>query len=101
MKSCDRHPWRYAMCPDCTAVNQSVTLRAVYDDIDTVRQEVRHTLKVKRMAEQYQSRPVEDRPLVLTDAVDENGTVVRVRMLGWEELLDVIERSVIGETDAP
>jgi hypothetical protein len=27
--------------------------------------------------------------------------VVRVRMLGWEELLDVIERSVIGETDAP
>jgi hypothetical protein len=99
MKSCDRHPWRYAMCDACQALNTSVTLRAVYDDIDTVRQEVRHTLKVKRMAEQYESRPSEDRPIELTDALDENGQPVRVRMLGWVELLDVIERSVRGEVD--
>jgi hypothetical protein len=95
MKSCDRHPWRYAMCPDCTAVNQSVTLRAVYDDIDTVRQEVRHTLKVKRMAEQYESRPLDDR----VRAYDDEGTVIP--LVNWEELIDTIERSVVGETDAP
>lgn len=48
----------------------------------------------------YAARGAADRPVILSDAVDEDGMVTRVRMLGWEELLDAIERSVAGDVDA-
>jgi hypothetical protein len=95
MKSCDRHPWRYAMCPDCTAVNQSVALRAIERDLTAARNEVRLALKANELHRTYANRPLDDR----VRAYDDEGTVIP--LVNWEELIDTIERSVIGETDAP
>jgi hypothetical protein len=93
MRSCGRHPWRYSMCPDCAALNASVALRAIEADLDRARQEVRHALRVSELAEQYANRPDSDR----VRAYDDEGTVIP--LVNWEELIDVIERSVRGEVD--
>ena len=36
-------------------------------------------------------------PTVITDAIDRDGMVLRVRGLSWEEQLALIERACIGE----
>ena len=37
MRSCDAHPYRVNSCPDCHALNSSVALRVIQDDLNECR----------------------------------------------------------------
>jgi hypothetical protein len=91
MRTCDRHQWRVTSCPDCAALNASVALRAIEEDLRTARAGMLTPDEEERL------RPVKDR-VTLDDRVrayDDEGTVIP--LVNWEELIDTIERSVRGE----
>ena len=59
-------------------------------------------LTTRALREAYRTPPADDLPDprdVVTDAVDSSGMVTRVRMLGWEEILAVIERDCRGTVE--
>jgi hypothetical protein len=90
--TCDQHTdYPRSGCLDCHGAKSSAHLEMV------------RRLRAGMLTpdEEERLRPLKDR-VTLDDRVrayDDEGTVIP--LVNWEELIEGIERSVIGETDAP
>lgn len=97
--TCTRHAAYQSLCEMCHARRHSSALARIEADIAELRERTTLRERYGELRLRYSLRGADDRPIVLTDAVDADGLVMRVRLLDWETLLDAVERGVVGETE--
>lgn len=89
--ACPSHPYPVRSCASCHALEHSSFLRAVYREPDPA--------KLLRLRERYGDDPADhpDPADILTDEVDSDGLVTRVRPLSAAEWLELLIRDCRGE----